>query len=55
MKEVDLGQLEERLEEKRAVLLSRVRIESDTDSSDVINPDRSDRAQDYFLQDLYDR
>lgn len=54
MKELDLDQLEERLEEKRAVLLSRVRIKSENDSSDVINPDRSDRAQDYFLQERHE-
>ncbi|MGW8144470.1 MAG: TraR/DksA family transcriptional regulator [Anaerolineales bacterium] len=53
MNEFDLDQLEERLEEKRAVLLSRVRVKDDADSSGVMNPDRSDRAQDFFLQERH--
>jgi DnaK suppressor protein len=53
MNELDLNQLEETLEEKRAALLSRVRVKGDTDSSSAINPDQSDRAQDYFLQERH--
>lgn len=49
--ELDLDQLEQTLEEQRAVLLSRVCVKSDASSSNVMNPDSSDRAQDYFLQE----
>ena len=52
MKEdLDLEQLKQDLEERRAVLLSRVHVKSDASPSKAMNPDRADLAQDYFLQE----
>jgi len=57
--DLDLEQLKQELEEQQAVLSSRVRAKSDARSSKVMNPDRADLAQDYFLQErntaLHDR
>lgn len=51
--DLDLEQLKQTLEEQRAVLLSRVRVKSDSSLSNMVNPDNSDRAQDYFLQERH--
>ena len=49
--DLDLEKIEQSLEERRAVLLSRVRVKGDTSQSNAVNPDRSDLAQDYFLRE----
>ncbi len=49
--ELNIKKLEQELEERKAVLLSRLRVKADDDSDEAINPDRADLAQDYFLQD----
>ena len=51
--DLDLNHIEQTLEEQRAVLLSRVRVKSESIPSNMINPDNSDRAQDYFLQERH--
>jgi RNA polymerase-binding protein DksA len=52
---LDLEDLEQELEQRRAVLLSRLHVKGEADDSDdsieTANPDRADLAQDYFLQD----
>jgi DnaK suppressor protein len=47
--DLDLKKIEQTLEERRAVLLSRIRVNSDASQSNAVNPDSSDLAQDYFL------
>lgn len=49
--ELDLKQLEQTLKEMRAVLMARLRVKAKANSTAVVNPDRTDLAQDYFLQD----
>jgi RNA polymerase-binding protein DksA len=49
--ELNLEELTQELEERRAVLLSRLRVKGDDDLDEAENPDRADLAQDYFLQD----
>ena len=51
--DLDLEQLEQILEEQRTVLLSRVRVKSASSLTNRSNPDNSDRAQDYFLQECH--
>ena len=48
---LDLKKIKQTLEEKRAVLLTRVHIKGDQGQSNTLNPDRSELAQDYFLRD----
>jgi DnaK suppressor protein len=56
--DLDLEELKLELEERRAVLLSRLDIkgnnEEDPDLMEVENPDRADLAQDYFQQNRHD-
>lgn len=53
MKEIlDVENIRKQLEGKRAVLLSRVRVKQEQSGrDDTRNRDRSDLAQDYFLQE----
>lgn len=48
--DLDLKKLEQILNQRRAVILSRIRVKSDQGPK-VMNPDRADLAQDYFLRE----
>jgi DnaK suppressor protein len=50
---LDVESIRTQLEEKRAVLWSRIRVKQQKQSGvdEPLNPDRSDLAQDYFLQE----
>jgi RNA polymerase-binding protein DksA len=51
-KEQSVKDIRKILEEKRAVLLSRIRVKhNQPNAGGVFNPDRSDLAQDYFLKE----
>jgi RNA polymerase-binding protein DksA len=50
-KDLDLEQIKQGLEERRAVLLARLRVKGARNVNEAANPDRSDLAQDYFLKE----
>ena len=49
--DLNLEKIKEELEERRAVLLSRLNVKGERNLSETANPDRADLAQDYFLKE----
>lgn len=51
--DLDLDQFEQILEDRHTRILRRVNSKNETDPSKVLNPDNSDLAQDYFMQERF--